>query len=206
MTIFDRIVLLLTGLIAIYMIWNLLKKEKSPGTSDHSNIYYMISFLVLLVSGLLLIFFGWGALGNKLVSVVAGLIPFGLALGLVARFHPKYLKLFLAFLTLGLVLIAVTKFADITTAGKIVYPLFHAIAGFTIFFVPIFALKAGKVNNMFLFVTLGGTLIGLGGIALAFISVGKQLLFFSPSFVLAILAPLLFLTTLSYAIGLKKGG
>lgn len=206
MTIFDRIILLLTGLVAIYMIWQLIKKPKGSDASSPSNVYYMISFLVLLVAGLLLVFFGWGALGNKLVSIVAGLIPFGLALGLVARFYPKSLKLYMVILTLGLILIAVTKFVDMGTAGKIIYPVFHAIAGFTIFFIPMFALKAGKVNSKFLFVTVGGTLIGLGGIALAFISLGKQLLFFSPEFVLTILAPLLFLTTLSYAIGLTKGG
>ena len=47
--------------------------------------------------------------------------------------------------------------------------------------------------------------IGLGGIALAFLSLGKQLLFFSPEFVLTILAPLLFLTSLAYMFGLLKG-
>ena len=48
-------------------------------------------------------------------------------------------------------------------------------------------------------------MIGLGGIALAFLSAGKQLLFFSQDFVLTILAPLLFLTALFFALGLVKG-
>ncbi|MBT5420953.1 MAG: hypothetical protein HOK80_08670, partial [Candidatus Cloacimonetes bacterium] len=57
----------------------------------------------------------------------------------------------------------------------------------------------------FINVTIGGTLIGLGGIALAFIKNGGQLLFFSPLVVLTIIAPLLFLTALFFALGLTKG-
>ena len=48
--------------------------------------------------------------------------------------------------------------------------------------------------------------VGLGGIALAFISVGKQLLFFSPTFVMLILTPLLFLMTGAFALGFAKRG
>ena len=127
-------------------------------------------------------------------------------MGLIYRFYPNLCKLWGAILGLGLILIAVTKFVELGIAGKIIYPLSHAFAGFTIFFIPILALKTGKVNSKFLFITLGGTLIGLGGIALAFISVGKQLLFFSQPLVLTILAPLLFLTALCWALGLTKGG
>ena len=51
---------------------------------------------------------------------------------------------------------------------------------------------------------IGGLLIGLGGIALAFISAGSQLLFFSPAFVMQILAPLLLLMALAFAWGFMK--
>ena len=49
-----------------------------------------------------------------------------------------------------------------------------------------------------------GQLIGLGGIALAFISMGAQLLFFSPQFVMLILTPLLLLMTLAFTLGFVK--
>ena len=99
MNLFDRIVLLATGGIAIYMIWCLLRKQKESTTANVSNYYYMASFTVLLVSGLLLIAFGWEILGlfggesiaSKFVSIVATLIPFSLAAGLVARFYPEKL-------------------------------------------------------------------------------------------------------------------
>jgi hypothetical protein len=45
---------------------------------------------------------------------------------------------------------------------------------------------------------------GLGGIALAFLSVGKQLLFFSPAVVALILTPLLFLMTGAFALGFAR--
>ena len=47
-------------------------------------------------------------------------------------------------------------------------------------------------------------MIGLGGIALAFIAIGAQLLFFSPAFVMPILTPLLLLMTLAFTWGFVK--
>ena len=206
MGIFDKIVLLLTGLLAIYMISFFLKRQKNEKTAGRHNFHYIISFLVLLVAGLLLIIFGWDALGNNFVAVVAGLIPFTLATGLVCEYHKDKAKLFVILMLIGLILITWTRYAGgMDTLAKIVYPVFHAIAGLTIFFLPILLVKAGKVKSQFIWVTVGGTLIGLGGIALAFLTAGKQLLFFSPEFVLMILAPLLLAMTLCYAYGFTKG-
>ena len=206
MGIFDRIVLLLTGLLAIYMISFFLKRQKNEKTAGRHNFHYIVSFLVLLVAGLLLIIFGWDALGNNFVAVVAGLIPFTLATGLVCEYYTDKAKGFVILMLIGLILIAVTRYASgMDTLAKIVYPVFHATAGLTIFLLPILLVKAGKVNSQFILVTVGGTLIGLGGIALGFITAGKQLLFFSPEFVLMILAPLLFLMTLCYMYGFTKG-
>lgn len=202
---FDGLVLLLTGLIAIYMIFRLIQMQKDSTTAGIWNIYYSVGFLVLLIAGLLLIVFGWGALGNNFVAVVAGLIPFSLATGLISRFYPKYEKMYLALMIIGLALIVVTRYGEMVTVGKIIYPIFHAIAGLTIFFIPILACKGKKVQKGFGMVTIGGTLIGLGGIALAFLKAGKQLLFFSPEFVMMILAPLLFFMTLFFALGFLKG-
>ena len=58
----------------------------------------------------------------------------------------------------------------------------------------------------FYWVGIGGVLIGLGGIALAFISMGAQLLFFSPAFVMMILTPLLLLMTGAFTIGFTRKG
>ncbi|MFC1671241.1 hypothetical protein ACFL20_12690 [Spirochaetota bacterium] len=205
MAIHDRLILLITGLIAIYMIYILIKKQKDSATSHQSNIFYLISFAVLLVAGLLLIFLGWGILANNLIAIVSALIPFGLAIGLISKYVPKYEKSYLALMIIGLILISVSRLGELKTAAKLIYPIFHSIAGLTIFFVPIYVVKKGIEKTAFICVTIGGTIIGLGGIALAFLSAGKQLLFLSQDVVLIILAPILLLTGLFFALGLTKG-
>lgn len=203
MTILDRLFLLVTVLIAIYLIWYFVKKQKkSPCTC---NIFYIISFAVLLISGLLLIFLGWGVLGNNLVAVVASLIPFSLATGLMYRFCKKTSIWYLLLMIIGIILIAVARFGNMASLSRVVYPLFHAIAGITIVLAPIIAVAKKSVKGSFIWVAVGGVLISLGGMALAFLKAGKQLLFFSQKVVLGILAPLLFLVALLFAIGLIKG-
>ena len=192
MGILDRIILLLTGLIAIVAIGMLVKKLKDKESDNTGVMCFTLSFTVFLVAGLLLIIFGWGALSNNFVAVVAGLIPFSLAIG------------YMILLVIGLILITITRYGDMA-AARIVYPVFHAIAGITIVAVPLLALKAGKVDGMFTLVSLGGALISTGGMALAFLTAGKQLLFFSQDVVLLVLAPILFLTALCFAAGLLKG-
>ena len=90
------------------------------------------------------------------------------------------------------------------TLATIILIIFHSVAGLIIFFAPIFAVKSQKAPGGFIWVTVGGALIGLGGIALAFLKAGTQLLFFSKDFVFTILAPLLLLMTLAYTYGFMK--
>ena len=62
----------------------------------------------------------------------------------------------------------------------------------------------GKAPKGFFWVGNGGLLIGIGGIALAFLTSDSQLLFFSLDVVLAILAPLLLLIALPFPWGFVK--
>ncbi len=94
---------------------------------------------------------------------------------------------------------------DAPLMSRIVYPVFHSTAGIVVIVTPILTFKRGLVNIKFLMVSVGGTLISAVGISLAFLSGGKQLLFFSRDFVLMILAPLLFVTILLYSWGLLRG-
>ena len=202
MNLFDQAILLLTGLTAIYLIYRFVQ----DGTGKTHNVYYIVSFAVLLVSGLLLIFGGWDVLESPYVIVVAYLIPLGLSIGLVSEFYSKNLKLYLIFGLVGLILIFLTRvvWTEGAAGATIILIIFHSVAGLIIFFVPIFITKANKAPGGFIFVTVGGALIGLGGIALAFLKSGSQLLFFSGEFVFTILAPLLLLMTLAYAWGFMK--
>jgi hypothetical protein len=102
---------------------------------------------------------------------------------------------------LGFITIAVSAIADLATLKKIAVPLFHGVAGLVIFLGPFFVKGAPKG---FGWVGTGGALIGIGGIALAFLTAGSQLLFFSQEVVLQNLAPLLLLMTLAFTLGFSK--
>jgi hypothetical protein len=164
----------------------------------------MVSFGVLLVAGLLLIAFTYDALGNPLVVLVSYLIPAGLSLGLISQFYPQYGRPYLIVVILGILLIGVTRIFEMEDLGRIVLPIFHTIAGLIIFLLPMMVVRAGEAPSGFLGVSLGGMLIGLGGIALDFLKAGNQFLFFSEEVIFAILAPLLLLMTLAFTWGFMK--
>jgi hypothetical protein len=199
MTILDRIILLITGLLAIYLVWRFYGRyQKGKALYD---IYYLLGFTVLLVSGLLLIFLGWGILASPYVLTVASLIPLGISLGIANEYFPQWKKAYAWFALLGFIAIAVSAIADLETLKKIAVPLFHGVAGLVIFLGPFIAKDAPKG---FWWVGIGGALIGIGGIALAFLTGGSQLLFFSQEVVLQILAPLLLLMTMALTLGFSK--
>jgi hypothetical protein len=196
----NNLFLLLTGLLAIYLLWvfyNHWKQSKAL-----YDVYYMLGFLVLLVSGLLLIFLGFGILGTPLVLTVASLIPLGISMGITEQFYPSWKKAFAWFALIGFLAIAVTSIGGMETLRKIAVPLFHGVAGLVIFLGPFFARKAAKG---FWWVGIGGALIGIGGIALAFLTIGKPLLgIFTADLVFNILALLLLLMTLAFTWGFVK--
>ena len=201
MGIFDQIVLLLTGLVAIYLTWRFYTRYKSE--KNLYDIFYMLGFIVLLVSGLLLIFLGWGILASPYVLTVASLIPLGISLGIVYQYYPQYKTIYTWFAVIGILAIAFTSFSG-SDLKKFAVPIFHGVAGLIIFLGPIKAQMDGKAPKGFFWVGIGGLLIGIGGIALAFLTSGSQLLFFSLDVVLAILAPLLLLMSLAFAWGFVK--
>ena len=191
--------LLLTGLVSIYLLWRFYTRWSK--TRQLYDVYYMMGFLVLLVSGLLLIFLGLDILGSPYVLTVASLIPLGISMGIVEEYYPQYKRPYKWFALVGFLAIAIASIAGLDTPKKISVPLFHGVAGLVIFLGPFFARNAPKG---FWWVGIGGLLIGLGGIALAFLSVGAQLLFFTPEFVMTILPPLLLLMTLAFTWGFVK--
>jgi len=197
----DIIFLLLTGLLAAYLCW-VFYQRYTQSKALH-NLYYLMGFAVLLVSGLLLIFLGLGILASPYVLTVASLIPLGISMGLAEEFFPSWKKAFKWFAAIGFLAIAITGIGGMDALKKIAVPLFHGVAGLVIFLGPFMAKSAPKG---FWWVGIGGVLIGLGGIALAFISVGAQLLFFSPAFVMMILTPLLLLMTGAFTLGFTRKG
>jgi len=160
---------------------------------------------VLFVSGVLLILAGYGLLASPLVVIVAALIPLALAVGLWFQVYPKYGKVFVAFAVIGFLALALTRFTGPVALATIMLIIIHSIAGLSIVFLPISGVNRKLAVPAFLWVSVGGVLIGLGGIALAFLKTGSQFLFFSTEVVFAVLAPLLLLLmTLAYTWGFVK--
>ena len=204
----DRVLLLFTGLIALYLIWRFYGRYvQKRGLYD---LYYIPGFAVLFVSGVLLIFLGYKILGlggsalSPYILPIASLIPLCIAMGIAEQFYTEWKKPFKWLIAIGFVVIAVTSIAGLESIKKLAVPIFHSVAGLMIFLGPIFAVKNSKAPQGFVWVGVGGALIGIGGIALAFLISGSQLLFFSQKVVLAILSPLLLLMTLAFTWGFVK--
>ena len=197
----DNLFLLITGLLAAYLCWYFYQRYTLHKALH--NLYYFMGFAVLLVSGLLLIFLGLDILASPYVLTVASLIPLGISMGVAEEYYPAWKKAFKWFAVIGFLAIAITSIGGMDSLKKIAVPLFHGVAGLVIFLGPFFAKGAPKG---FYWVGIGGLLIGLGGIALAFISVGRQLLFFSPEVVALILTPLLFLMAGAFTLGFARKG
>lgn len=195
MSVLDRILLLVTGLLAAFQI-----AFGIDGSLSLPVVAYTISFGVLLVAGLLLIILGFDVLDTPAVVIISTLIPLSLATGLVWEYLPSLQGFYLVLTLIGLVAIIVTR--SFSIPGKlptIVLALIHGVAGMTIFLLPIIFAISGKADPMFAFVGIGGALIGVGGLLLAFLKSGKPIL--SQKFILKVLPGLLLLMSLCFVIG-----
>ena len=212
MSLLDQVFLVSTYLIGMVAVWSLRNKKIKDGKPHTSDYYHGVAFAVLGTASLLLSIFGWGILGimgegtsNKLVAIVSSLIPFSWGTALISKFFPKYERFFLGLMILGLGLITLSRFMDAPLMARIIYPVFHSAAAFVVITTPIIAVKKGLMNFHFISVSIGGAFISVAGISLAFLSAGRQLIFFSQEFVLMIFAPLLLSVMALYFWGLVQG-
>jgi hypothetical protein len=198
MTSIDRVLLLLTGLLAAYQI-----AVGIDGFDTLPIIAYTIAFGVLLVAGLLLIIWGFDILDSPAVVIVSTVIPLSLSLGLVWQ-HASFGTSYLVFVIVGFLAVTLTR--SIPVPGKIptlVLAVVHGIAGMTIFLLPIILSIQGKTPPLFSLVGLGGALIGLGGLLLSFLKAGKPIV--TRETILKILPSLLLLMTICFVAGFKFG-
>ncbi|MCI0477747.1 MAG: hypothetical protein L0Y55_16005, partial [Anaerolineales bacterium] len=83
MNLFDQFVLLITGLVALYLVWRFFEHYRAA--KNGYDLAYLAAFAVLLVAGLLLIGLSYAVLANPLVVIVAALIPLSISYGLVSE-------------------------------------------------------------------------------------------------------------------------
>ncbi len=199
MSILDRVLLLVTGLLAAYQIAFVI-----DGFSTLPLVAYTIAFGVLLVSGLLMILLGFEVLDSPVVVIVSTTIPLTLSLGLVWQHLESFKVLYLVFAIIGFLAILITRaFPMPGRLPTFVLALVHGIAGMTIFLLPIFLSIQEATKPLFSLVGIGGALIGIGGLALSFLKAGKPIL--SKELILKILPVILFLMTLCFVVGFKYG-
>ena len=120
---------------------------------------------------------GLEVLDSPIVVIVSTIIPLSLATGLVWQHLPNFKLPYLIFAIAGLFAIIVTR----TISMKNRLPLFiltivHGIAGLTIFLLPLMMVLSGRMPPGFILISIGGALMGLGGLLLALLKAGKPLL------------------------------
>ncbi len=193
----DRITLLITGLLAAYLI--VMGVEGLPILATWA---YTSAFGVLLIAILLMIINGFDVLDSPLVVIVAAIIPLGLSLGMVIENLPQDWHLpYLAFVVIGFLAILLTLFLAPERGATIVLAFVHGIAGLLIVGLPIALVLQGVKAPMYLFMSVGGALIGIGGMLLAFLKSGRPILSAERIFVL--LPWILLLMSASFVLGLS---
>ncbi len=194
MSAIDRLLLLLTGLLAAYQI--AIGVEGAPPVSLWA---YSVGFGILLLAGIMLIILGFEGLDSSLVAIVTTMLPLALSLGLVWDYLPAWRIPYLAFVVVGFAAVALTRVIRAGRAATITLAVVHGVAGLIIFGLPIYLSLTGTTPPGFALVGIGGALIGVGGLMLSFLRMGKPIL--SQSTILTILPALLFLMTAAFVAG-----
>lgn len=205
---FNRVLLLITGLLAAYQV--------AVGINGMGNVpmmAYTVGFGVLLVAGLLMIILGFEILDSPVVVIVSTIIPLSLSLGLVWKHLENWRSLYLGFVIAGFLAILITRSFRMPGAAlkpglpsklpTITLALVHGIAGLTIFLLPSILAANGAMKPGFALVGLGGALIGIGGLLLSFLKAGKPIL--PKETILRVLPGLLLLMTAAFVTGFALG-
>lgn len=194
MSAFQRILLLLTGLLAAYQI-----AIGIDGLHTLPTVSYTIAFGVLLIAGLLMIVLGFEVLDSPLVVIAATIIPLSLSLGMVWQYALSFRIAYLVFCLLGFLLVVITRLFAPGLVAIITLALVHGVSGLVITLMPFILAWRGSVAPGFVLVGVGGALIGLGGLLLSFLKAGKPIL--PRETILKLLPGILFLMTASFVGG-----
>ncbi len=190
----DRLFLLLTLILASYKI------VKGMNSYDNISIaFFTVGFGVIVIASLIIFILDLEILSNKLVVVAATLIPFSISLALVEAFLKRYFTIYLIFTIFIFLAIIFFRFRGGKLLSVLSIIIGHGIAGLIIAFLPLFLYFTGKAGIHIIFVAVGGMLIGLGGMLLAFLRAGKPIL--SEKLIFTVLSPLLFFMTLFFVLG-----
>ena len=191
----DRALLLVTSLLAAYQIT--FGMDQMCITSICA---YTVAFGILLVSSLLLIILGFEVLESPIVVILATILPLSLSFGLVWQYLPAGHDLYLGFALVGLLAVIITRLLPVFGKNStVVLALVHGVSGLVITILPLVLVIQGSKPAGFALLSLGGALIGVGGLLLSFLKIGKPIL--SRQQILTLLPVLLLLMTAAYVAG-----
>jgi len=193
--VFNRVILLLTALLAGYQV------VVMDGLSPLALVSFTLAFGVLLVASILLMILGFEALESSAVVVVAAVIPLSTSLGLAAAYNPAWAVGVFVFSLLGLFTITLTRRMASRRIAALSLAVVHGVSGLLIFGLPIILAMTGIGRVGILFISLGGAMFGLGGVLLTFIRTGRPLL--SQQQVYSVLPVIMLLTTGCFVLGLR---
>ncbi len=203
---FSALILLIVGVVAIILALLLLKEYMASKKPYH--LAWALSFLVLFVSGVLIIFLGWAdTLENPLVPPIAALIPAGLAIGLIFAIWPdtRYGLYYTVYALVVIVLLAVVRIFGEDFAG-LSSPLImgiHIPSGLIISFLPLYTAFISKDTEWnAAFFGIGGILISFGGVLLAFATVPGMRAILPFDDILGILPILLLIVGVFFLLGI----
>jgi len=193
-SILGRIIYLITGHVAGYQI--------IKGMDNFSNLtttLYTISFGLLLLACLLLLLMGFEIMENNYIAIFAALIPITLSLGLVTdKLENSTNYSFL--IGVGFLIAVALRLFSSGKIQSLSIGVIHFLSGSVIFLLPIILFYTGVAELQILMISLGGVLIGSGGMLLGFLKAGKSVL--SKEKVVSLFPIILFLTTTAFVIGL----
>jgi hypothetical protein len=193
-SVFNRILLLLTALLAAYQL--------AVGIDDLDTFTitcYTIAFGVLLVACLLILILGYEVLDSPLVLIVSTIIPLSLSLGLVWEYLIDIRQPYFIFTIIGLLSVILTRMFTPGRVAVLVVAVVHGFSGMVIFILPVELTLRGMTAPGFALVGLGGALIGFGGLLLSFLKTGRPLL--SREVILSLLPGLLLMMTSAFVAG-----
>jgi len=160
--------------------------------------FWFLSGLSFLIISIGLALLGLDALALPFTIYLGSIYPSFLALGLLFKreLHWKYYLIFIISM-LFLILIGQLLISPLRTIAQVTL---HTISGLIIVFLPIFVYLKYEEKITQLVFSIGGIVIGIGGMALASIVAGRPIL--PLEVVVALLHPLLFISAFLIALAI----
>ena len=194
---YDEILFGLTS--ATSLVVALIFGAKLTRTGFPQRILWATSFAILSLVTAGVALSGLSFLSQPLVAPISSLIPGFMAAGLLWTWKHRVGSYFAMYIVATFLILLAAKLAAGAPTSLFVLSI-HGPSGLVVFLLPTYLVIARKNAWSAILVGFGGLLIGVGGMGLATLSAGVPIL--PEDLVLALLAPIFFLMTVLFGLGL----